>query len=317
MTETTTTGALPELTPEQAKRVAYAHALIAPELDHDTMKRLATAWGVYEAEALSMWATAQDVIHASLSAEIRERQFVEYEEAAYSRWAKDQAVSSMRDAWIARARIHRDYEARVDADIEERTRNTSEEMNRVTEQRDQARAEVERLKGVVNDLDAKLQQVTTQRERATDLLVELSAPTAPDGTPLDATDIASTASVLGEVAAERVRQFAKWGRQRWPLTPMLHPAAGATGASLRFSRERRLLAGGLRSATEAKSLCEYAFKEGIGTFAHILVEEAAEAIDAPTLDEMRAELIQVAAVAVQMVEVIDLNAADAKAAEHG
>lgn len=309
MTETTTTGAL-------------------PEISDATLQRLANAWGVFRDEARAMLATAKDVIEA----EDAERRFLADERIAFDDWIETMTGTQLPlDIWLARARIHRDYEARVEADIEERTANTSAEMDRVCAELALAKAEMERAHAKIERLqkpviisgdccsvriDGDIQvdgATTVTRDGPDSVRVEFFPPTAPDGTPLDATDVTSTAAVLGEVAAERIRQFEKWGRQRWPLTPMLHPAAGEPGsnASIRFLNDRRLLATGLRSAKEAKILCEYAFKEGIGTFAHILVEEVAESIDSPTLDEMRAELIQVAAVAVQMVEVIDLNAAEA------
>ncbi|WP_236738615.1 hypothetical protein [Mycobacteroides abscessus] len=62
----------------------------------------------------------------------------------------------------------------------------------------------------------------------------------------------------------------------------------------------------LPSASRAKFMCEDAFKKGEGTYAHILVEEVSEAIEAATLGQgLRDELIQVAAVAVAWVEKLD------------
>lgn len=55
----------------------------------------------------------------------------------------------------------------------------------------------------------------------------------------------------------------------------------------------------------AKESCERAFAEGRGTWAHILVEEVAEALGAPTEVDLREELVQVAAVAIQWVRCID------------
>jgi len=64
------------------------------------------------------------------------------------------------------------------------------------------------------------------------------------------------------------------------------------------------------SADRAKWMCDHAFESGKGTFAHILVEEVAEAIEAATVDpgNLRAELVQVAAVAVKWIEKFDQQA---------
>jgi hypothetical protein len=53
------------------------------------------------------------------------------------------------------------------------------------------------------------------------------------------------------------------------------------------------------SGTVMRHVCERAFREGRGTWAHVLLEEVAEAIDETDPDRLRAELIQVAAVAVR------------------
>jgi hypothetical protein len=67
----------------------------------------------------------------------------------------------------------------------------------------------------------------------------------------------------------------------------------------------------LPSAGVARTSCEGRFRQGEGTWADILVEEVAEAIEAAVLhgDEgLRAELVQVAAVAACWVECIDRRA---------
>lgn len=96
-------------------------------------------------------------------------------------------------------------------------------------------------------------------------------------------------AVLGEVGDERHRQHAKWGRQD-------HPS---------FDAERMPEYYEMPTAHRARALCEKAFQNGKGTFAHIAVEEFVEAIDAHSEDELRAELVQVAAVCVAWVEAID------------
>lgn len=97
-----------------------------------------------------------------------------------------------------------------------------------------------------------------------------------------------TRQVLCEVDEERKRQDAKWGEQN-------HPDGTGHAWDLKAG-----------SATED---CDNAFRDGHGTWRHILAEEFWEALaedDCPTL---RAELIQVAAVAVAWVEAIDRRAA--------
>lgn len=259
-----------------------------PELSSALLARLSAAWGMSPDETRALWAQASDAVEAQAEQDA--------EEEAFQRWWDGEIVadsltrSSTRqiahEAWMYRASIHREEEGTIIADIEARTNNTSIEMDRVTMQRDRvtmqrdrARAEVKCLEAVVKDLDAKLQ-----------------ARTAED---LSNARISATDAVLRDVAAERVRQFEKWGQQRHQMRP--------TPTGTRPMRVGNL---GIISSNFAKHDCEKAFEAGRGTFAHILVEEVAEAIDAPSLTEMRAELIQVAAVAVQMVEAIDADSPD-------
>jgi hypothetical protein len=102
-------------------------------------------------------------------------------------------------------------------------------------------------------------------------------------------------SVLAEVRAERARQDATWGQQD-------HPDA-TRGA---FYGDY-----GIISESDARERCDVAAKDGMCTFAHILIEEVAEAIDAALIDggthdqDLRKELVQVAAVAVSWIEAID------------
>jgi hypothetical protein len=66
---------------------------------------------------------------------------------------------------------------------------------------------------------------------------------------------------------------------------------------------------GIPSAPRAKANTDLEFRRGNGTWAHILVEEVAEAIEAAVVGaphaDLRAELIQVAAVALRWVDTID------------
>jgi hypothetical protein len=107
--------------------------------------------------------------------------------------------------------------------------------------------------------------------------------------------------VLGEVAGERGRQDDRWGEQNHPDLDqgLLHRAGGCT-------QERMALRYGIPTADVARAACERAFKEGIGTWADILIEEVAEAVGTMgDVEALRAELVQVAAVAAAQIEAID------------
>ena len=95
----------------------------------------------------------------------------------------------------------------------------------------------------------------------------------------------TTESVLSEVADERARQGAKWGQQNHPNGTGLPPE--------------------LLAAERSRWVCEQNFRNGRGTWADILREEFHEALAESEPAALRAELIQVAAVAVAWVEKID------------
>lgn len=95
----------------------------------------------------------------------------------------------------------------------------------------------------------------------------------------------AVSGVLEEVAAERIRQNAKWGEQNHP---------DGTGQPHAAHKPYR-----------ARKDCESAFEEGRGTWRHILIEEVAEAEAESDVWRLREELIQVAAVAVAWIEAID------------
>jgi hypothetical protein len=99
--------------------------------------------------------------------------------------------------------------------------------------------------------------------------------------------------VLTEVEHERFEQHAKWGEQNH---------ANGTGC------DRRLDIFALNPDL-TRERCERAFKDGAGTYAHILVEEVAEALAESDPAKLRAELLQIAAVAVQWIEKLDRDAA--------
>ena len=114
--------------------------------------------------------------------------------------------------------------------------------------------------------------------------------------------------VVIELAEERTRQTAKHGDQS-------HLPDGS-GATLWMSMDddyirrhgirRDNLAAWAKSRTDAASQSQ---GDGSITFEHILTEEWAEAIAESDPDALRAELVQVAAVAVQWIEALDLRAA--------
>jgi hypothetical protein len=113
----------------------------------------------------------------------------------------------------------------------------------------------------------------------------------------------SAASILAELAAERARQTAKHGDQS-------HLANGTSPHTM--FRDMPVVQRGARAdhiADWAKARCKAASQneggDGSITFEHILTEEWAEAIAESDPRALRAELVQVAAVAVQWIEAID------------
>ncbi|MFF1544141.1 NUDIX hydrolase [Streptomyces sp. NPDC058291] len=97
------------------------------------------------------------------------------------------------------------------------------------------------------------------------------------------------APILAEVQAERDRQDAKWGEQNHP-----------DGTGSVHQRE----AAGL-----ARMECEDAFAAGYGTWCHVLFEEVREALAESDPAKLRAELVQVAAVATAWIAAIDRRTA--------
>lgn len=116
-----------------------------------------------------------------------------------------------------------------------------------------------------------------------------------------------TEKVLSEVHEERKRQHLKWGEQNFPSLKNIIPIPGNSIASA----VAMVNSYGLPSEFTAKKECNIAMEKGTCTFAHIAVEELCEVISC--LDDekqMRKELIQLAAVAVQWVETIDRKNSD-------
>lgn len=109
--------------------------------------------------------------------------------------------------------------------------------------------------------------------------------------------------VLGAVNSERHRQDWRWGEQNHPDVDrvLMNRDGGCTAQRMAEHYE-------IPSAQRAKYLCNRATGEGELTYAHILIEEVAEAVEAATARNaaaLRTELIQVAAVAVAWAEKLD------------
>lgn len=97
---------------------------------------------------------------------------------------------------------------------------------------------------------------------------------------------AATQRALDDVAAERDRQRSKWGQQTLP---------DGTGGEPWDQIER----------DTARQRCDQAMQAGQLQWRHVLEEEVAEALAETDPTALRAELVQVAAVAVQWVEALD------------
>jgi hypothetical protein len=102
------------------------------------------------------------------------------------------------------------------------------------------------------------------------------------------TILPKSTEVLEQVSHERVRQGAVWGEQNHP---------NGTGVpSMQAAAERSRL------------VCDSNFRRGKGSWADILREEFHEALAESDPQQLRAELVQVAAVAVAWIESIDRSA---------
>lgn len=99
--------------------------------------------------------------------------------------------------------------------------------------------------------------------------------------------MSSRMKLYAEIDCERRRQDAKWGEQNHPMNTDTHHWIYVS------------------LAKDAKKSCEVAAKEGSLTWFDILFEEFCEVFAERSLEKQREELIQVAAVAVQMIEYID------------
>lgn len=92
--------------------------------------------------------------------------------------------------------------------------------------------------------------------------------------------------VLEEVAQERRSQETRWGQQNLP---------DGTGNYLRYTLH----------ADNQRMIVETRIGNGTLSYSDILLEEVAEAVECTDATQLRAELVQVAAVAVAWIECID------------
>ena len=107
-------------------------------------------------------------------------------------------------------------------------------------------------------------------------------------------------NIFNEIFNERSKQEAKWGEQNHPNgtgTQDCENLISFVGLSTSY--------GYVRQSDCAKSLCDSATDAGFVTWAHILLEEMIEAFDEKDDDQIRKELIQVAAVAHAWIQAID------------
>lgn len=103
------------------------------------------------------------------------------------------------------------------------------------------------------------------------------------------TGILNPNDIYLEIAMERQRQDAKWGEQNWPIR-------NEEAALTRYYKD---------AAQLSKDLCDKMASLGTLTWRDILKEEFDEVFAEEDATAQRAELVQVAAVAVAMIECID------------
>lgn len=119
----------------------------------------------------------------------------------------------------------------------------------------------------------------------------------------------NTTAVLREVDDERTRQDEKWGEQNHPDGTGNHVAL-LHGLELSKRPGQVAVTMGTLAYT-ARQVTDSAARAGVLTWADILLEEVGEAFAEANPRALRAELIQVAAVAVQWVQAIDRRASTA------
>jgi hypothetical protein len=147
------------------------------------------------------------------------------------------------------------------------------------------------LTQVRDDLELARTHASEASDALAELLAELEARER-DAVPLD--------SVLREVAAERAAQHAVWGEQN---------LLDGTGPDVvPFENWDVVMDGANVALTTAEHLAVLCSHSECVTWLDVLLEEVLEAFAESDRGRLRAELIQVAAVAVQWVEAIDRRA---------
>ncbi len=95
--------------------------------------------------------------------------------------------------------------------------------------------------------------------------------------------------VFPAMRAERQKQVDKWGDQSH------YPSVDV--AKVYFGGVPQVGTYGVQSGDNARVACDEAFKQGEGTWSHILIEEVAEVVEAAAVHgdgpELREELVQV------------------------
>jgi hypothetical protein len=99
-------------------------------------------------------------------------------------------------------------------------------------------------------------------------------------------------SVLHEVHDERVRQEQKWGQQN-------HPWVNTPVHGVKWYR--------VNNQAWAKEIVDTLARQDMLDYVGIITEEYYEALEAPTIEEARVELVQLAACCVAAIESIDRN----------
>lgn len=115
------------------------------------------------------------------------------------------------------------------------------------------------------------------------------------------------AQILRDIDVERDRQHSKWGKQEhlFGVGPDQQPLFEIGRQLAVLDGDNLGTAPALEVEAAAKAATDLNAKVGIVTYADILLEEVFEALGSDTPEALRKELVQVAAVAVQWVELID------------
>ena len=106
-------------------------------------------------------------------------------------------------------------------------------------------------------------------------------------------------NIFDEITAERQKQETKWGRQDHPI---LDPDLIGRSPDRMCEEYEIPTEGRAKQQTDVMAL------RGTQTYMHILVEEVSEAASCDSnVEALRKELIQIASVAVAMIESLDRN----------